>query len=110
MQHFGYGEFRFRVLADGITVNFGVFDPRDTSDYLGSSEVMATKTPFPPRQWEHIVLVIDEPQAWLYLNGREIGHIRLTRQLQMAVIKTVTFGDCRRRWPVTMRRFAPNGI
>jgi signal transduction histidine kinase len=100
MQHFGYGEFRFRVLADGITVNFGVFDPRDTSDYLGSSEVMATRTPFPLKKWQHIVLVIDEPQAWLYLNGREIGHIRLTRQLQMAVIKTVTFGDCRRRWPV----------
>ena len=38
---------------------------------------MTTGVPLPLHEWHHVVLVIDEPNARLYLDAVEIGHITI---------------------------------
>jgi signal transduction histidine kinase len=89
----GHGPFQLCVRDDGISVIFGVLDPQNNpTDRLGPVEVLSTGVPLPLREWHHLALVLNEPEARVYLDANEIGHIALKHRLCPTPMSSMTFG------------------
>ena len=94
----GYGDFRIFIHDGKVAASFGVIDPEDADQRIfpGPCETLTTDKPFSPHHWHHLALVMNEPDAWLYVDGVEAGHIKLQKSLRKSAIPFLVLGCTRR--------------